>query len=102
MPNIHLFCNDRELPNRERYYKYECRIEDGAWYSPWQEIGDNGDVPMDSNMHIGIVAAILLFVCFIGIIFGYLIHRRRKKKRSVQKRQKLLAFNEKETESDNL
>merc|ERR1712228_893397 len=94
------FCDKYKIP-RQRFYKYECRIPGTGWYHAENEaIGGGDDVPIDSHMNAGIVAAILLFVCFIGVIFGYLIHRRRKMKKSTQKRGGLLAFNEKENETD--
>merc|ERR1712228_228996 len=81
------------------FFKYECRVAN--YHADGEAIDGSGDVPMNSDMNTGIFAAIFLFVCLIGMIFGYLIHRRTKKK-SAQRRDKLLACDEKENKTDNL
>merc|ERR1712228_209439 len=101
-PGISGIC-DLEDSNQHKYYKYECRIPGSGWYHAENEaIDGSDDVTIDSDMNNGIASAILLFVCLIGVIFGYLIHRRRKKKKYEQKRVKVLACDEKGTKTDNL
>merc|ERR1712130_285571 len=69
-------CGNSDNNNR-KWYKYECY--GGNFHAAEEEIGDVA-AEMDPNINIGIVMAILLFVCFIGVIVGYLIHRKNKKK----------------------
>ena len=71
----------------DHWYKYQCYLGHSPWLRGEDGIAiDDGGVGEDPSVNVGIVTAILFFVCFIGVIAGNLIRRSRAKMRkSVEK-----------------
>lgn len=88
-------CAGNKPPHRRRWYTYSC------YYTslPAGELRAEEEMKMmnTNNLDVGIVAAMLLFVCIFGVIVGYLMHRRRKKKKFAEKKSSLCDASKEQT-----
>ena len=65
--------DDDDQENKE-YYMFGCEFAPGFTY-----MSENGAKEANSmNIHI-LIGTILSIVCVLGIVFGYLLHRNKKK-----------------------